>query len=203
MYLTFRTWFLVHLCLFLVLSPLGSAPVSSQGEVTPEPTSEVTEGLPDQTGDIILVPQDQSPEEISPIEDNLPALDINVIGQVLLRFVSTTLLGGVIASPFVVGIVGVLKRFKFITDRISVSGLSFTIGATVYLVLLLAAAAGYEIQVRNFFDTITTLLPAVTGLVSTIIGSGVVYQLSKRAGAPIVGETMAEIQQQRDDRAMG
>jgi hypothetical protein len=118
--------------------------------------------------------------------EKLPAVDIHEAGEALLRFVSTAILGGFITAPTTTVIVAILKRLSALRS-VSAEWLAFVVGAVLYVLVLVAGAVGYEAEFRSFLDLLTTILPAVSGFVLTLLGAGATYQLAKKTDAPVIG----------------
>jgi hypothetical protein len=174
-------------------------PVTAQ-EVTPEPSGygniTVNDG-----GSLTLVqdtPISPAPEpgldqllsdaldKASSDGEAVPVVDPKAAADLLIKAVAAIVLGAFGNAPITSVIVSVLKRFQPFASR-TAPELVFGVATVLWVIAAIVGAAGYGVQFNSLLDALTTIIPAVLGLLVSFPGAAATHELMAKASVPVLG----------------
>lgn len=166
---------------FACLLTLADLPLLAQ-EATPEtgfealPVESVS-GLAGAASDLVETP---------PEPETLPVVDPGVAADLLIKTIAAIVLGAFGNAPITSVLVSVLKRIPVFENR-TAPELTFGVATVLWVIAALAGAAGYSVQFNDLLEALTTIIPALSGLLVSLIGAPAVHELASRAQVPVLG----------------
>lgn len=130
---------------------------------------------------------------ITPVFKGFSAMSTTIIpiegaANLLLAAIAAMISGPLLASPAVVLLTALLKRF------IPAPSTSIAFGAALVLTVLIwvARAAGLGVQFDNLFELVNTAAPAILGLIATLFGSNALYQAAQKRDIPFISYSRSQ-----------
>ena len=130
----------------------------------------------------------EPPVEEPPVEDELPEIPvppIDVAGGLLLGVVIQVLIG-LLDSPVVTGLVGILKRWRLL-DAVSSQTLQLVVAGAFAVLWWVLSALGYETEFRTAYEFLLGFIPLVAGLLFRQLGSAALYHAARDQNVAVFG----------------
>jgi len=89
-------------------------------------------------------------------------------------------------APITSVLVSVLKRIPVFEQR-TAPELTFGVATFLWVLAALIGAAGYGVQFNNLMEALTTIIPAVLGLLVSFPGATVTHDAMAKANVPVLG----------------
>lgn len=124
--------------------------------------------------------------ETPPEPETLPVVDPGVAADLLIKTVSAIVLGAFGNAPITSVLVSVLKRIPGLESR-TAPELTFGVATFLWVIAAVAGAAGYGIQLNSLLESLTTIIPAVLGLMTSLAGAPVYHEVAAKANVPVLG----------------
>lgn len=124
--------------------------------------------------------------ETPPAPETLPVVDPGVAADLLIKTLAAIVLGAFGNAPITSVLVSVLKRIPAL-EHLTAPMLTFGVATVLWVVAALAGAAGYSVQFNDLLEALTTIIPALSGLLVSLIGAPAVHELAARAQVPVLG----------------
>ncbi len=163
----------IFIIVALLLGAIAMPAIAQESTPEPVPTEPVE-------------PPVEEPEP--PVEDELPEIPvppIDVAGGLLLGVVIQVLIG-LLDSPVVTGLVGILKRWRLL-DAVSSQTLQLVVAGAFAVLWWVLSALGYETEFRTAYEFLLGFIPLVAGLLFRQLGSAALYHAARDQNVAVFG----------------
>lgn len=96
--------------------------------------------------------------------------------------------GGLGGAPITTTLVALIKRVPQL-EKVPAPLINLITGLILTLAVWIAAALSFEPQLKDVFDVIVVVAPALISLITTVSGSHVLYQTANKSNVPLFGHS--------------
>lgn len=118
--------------------------------------------------------------------DALPVVDPQVATEMLIKTIAAIVLGVFGNAPITSVVVSVLKRIPIFASR-TAPELTFGVATILWCIAAIVGAAGYGVQFNSLLEALTTIIPALLGLMASFPGAAATHELMAKASVPVLG----------------